>query len=88
MLQVAVIPCQLFARDMVFPERLTTSGKIGTIRYVVFPERLTTSGKIGTIRYVVFPERLTTSGKIGTIRKGSMDYQISLEDVILSSTRR
>ena len=47
-----VIPCQLFARDM------------------------------------VFPERLTTSGKIGTIRKGSMDYQISLEDLILSSTRR
>ena len=40
------------------------------------------------VRGIVFPERHTTSGRADTRRKELKDYQISLEDLIISSTRR
>ena len=40
------------------------------------------------VRGMAFPGRHTTSGRAGTRRKESKDYQISLEDLIISSTRR
>ena len=40
------------------------------------------------VRGMVFPERHTTSGRADTRRKELKDYQISLEDLIISSIRR
>ena len=40
------------------------------------------------VRGIVFPERHTISGRADTRRKELKDYQISLEDLIISSTRR
>ena len=40
------------------------------------------------VRGMVFPGRHTTSGRADTRRKESTDYPISLEDLIISSTRR
>ncbi len=40
------------------------------------------------VRDMVFPGRHTTSGRADTSRKESRDYQTSLEDLIISSTRR
>jgi hypothetical protein len=37
---------------------------------------------------MMFPGRLTTSGRTGTRRKESRDYQIPLEDLTISSTRK
>ena len=37
---------------------------------------------------MMFPGRHTTSGRTDTSRKESKDYQISLEDLIISSIRK
>jgi hypothetical protein len=39
-------------------------------------------------RGTVPPERVTISGRTGTSRRGYADYQISLKDLITSSTER
>ena len=40
------------------------------------------------VRGMVFPGRHTTSGRTDTSRKESKDYQISLEDLIISTARK
>ena len=40
------------------------------------------------VRGMMFPGRHTTSGRTGTRRKESKAYQMPLEDLIISSTRR
>lgn len=40
------------------------------------------------VRGMAFPGRHTTSGWADISRKESKDYQISLDDLIISSTRR
>jgi hypothetical protein len=40
------------------------------------------------IKGMMFPGRHTTSGRTGTRRRESKDYQIALEDLIISSTRK
>ena len=40
------------------------------------------------VRGMMFPGRRTISGRAGTRRKESKDYQSSLEDLPISSTRK
>lgn len=58
-------------------------------RFNLIHEKEWTGNTISSIcKSNAYPERPTTSGKIGTNRKGLMDYQISLEGLILSSITR